>query len=331
MVAWLGRGVRVRAFQGRRRWIILGGALVIGLLTGLSLIVGEGQVRIVSDARVEAAIPGGPVRADGSSVTPGSAGLQGEDQPPLLAYAQPFDLADQRPRIAVVVIDLGLQRQITADAMGLPRAVGLQFSPYAPDLPDQLAAARADGHEVLLGLPMEPVRFPQDDPGPHTLLAEAAPDANLDRLGWITGRAGSSIGVVGAGGRFATSPAAVPVVRELATQGLGLVEVGGRGLGQAAAAADLPYVGNGRVIDDELAPLAIDYELAALEAEALETGRALGIAQPYPITIERLQAWIDSLADKGLVLAPVSALLLDRAGLAGRLRRDGRSGSRGYG
>jgi polysaccharide deacetylase 2 family uncharacterized protein YibQ len=34
---------------------------------------------------------------------------------------------------------------------------------------------RAAGHEVLLEAPMEPNDYPQNDPGPFTLLASAAP------------------------------------------------------------------------------------------------------------------------------------------------------------
>ena len=34
----------------------------------------------------------------------------------------------------------------------------------------------------------------------------------------------------------------------------------------------------------------------------------MAMAQPYPVTIERLQAWIGTLETKGLVLAPITAV-----------------------
>ena len=59
------------------------------------------------------------------------------------------------------------------------------------------------------------------------------------------------------------------------------------------------------------------------QAEALEHGSALGILQPYPISLESLRTWAGTLADKGLALAPVSALLIEGAGLAAQLRGHG--------
>ena len=54
---------------------------------------------------------------------------------------------------------------------------------------------------------------------------------------------------------------------------------------------------------------------AGLEAAALAGGSALGLAQDYPVSLERLRLWAATLADKGLVLAPVSAVLIEQSGL----------------
>jgi uncharacterized protein len=182
-----------------------------------------------------------------------------------------------------------------------------------------VSRARAGGHEVLLDLPMEPPDYPESDPGPHTLLADLSATENAARLSWLLARATGYVGLAGSGGRFAGSEQAEPVLEELAGRGLGLVEIGSRGLAEAAARVSLPYAVAGRPIDDEPSAVAIDYGLAGLEAEALASGSALGVARPYPLSLERLRLWASSLDGKGLVLAPVSALLIERAGL----RRDG--------
>ena len=67
---------------------------------------------------------------------------------------------------------------------------------------------------------------------------------------------------------------------------------------------------------------AIDGALAGLEAEALQKGSALAIAQGYPVSLDRLRRWAASLGDKGLVLAPVSAVLIEQSGLAAEARGD---------
>ena len=49
---------------------------------------------------------------------------------PFLAYARPFDLEDKRPKIAVLLVGLGLQRKLMNAALALPAPMGLQFSPF---------------------------------------------------------------------------------------------------------------------------------------------------------------------------------------------------------
>ena len=219
--------------------------------------------------------------------------------------------------MAVLLLGLGLERAVLEAALALPAPISMQFSPYAPELPALIGRARRAGHEVLLDLPMEPADYPATDPGPHTLLADDLADENLKRLNWLLARAPGYAALAAAGARFAGSDQAAAVLDVLARRGLALVELGGDRLARAAAAAGLPYVSARHVIDDEPAALSIEYALAALEAEALAVGSALGVAQGYPVTLERLRQWAATLDGKGLVLAPVSAVLIERAGLAG--------------
>ena len=55
----------------------------------------------------------------------------------------------------------------------------------------------------------------------------------------------------------------------------------------------------------------IDARLAELEQRAKDLGSALGLVmRPTPVTVARVAAWTNGLADRGLALAPVSALAL---------------------
>lgn len=95
---------------------------------------------------------------------------------PWQVYARRFDQADRRPRVALVIAGLGLDAEASRAAIAqLPAAVTLGFSPYAHELPNWIGAARQAGHEVLLGLPLEPADFPREDPGPGTLLTSLDP------------------------------------------------------------------------------------------------------------------------------------------------------------
>jgi uncharacterized protein len=244
---------------------------------------------------------------------------------PFLAYARPFNLDDRRPRIALLVTGLGLQADLTEAAIRLPGAIGLQFSVYASDLTGMFDHARRAGHEVLLDLPMEPLDYPASDPGPHTLLAGNTTDENLQRLDWLLARATGYIALAGGGARFATSAEARPVLAVLARRGLAMIELGRTDLAATAIAVGLPYASAPAAIDEDPSVQAIDSALAGLEAQALQTGSALGVVQGYPVSLERLRLWATTLEEKGLVLAPVSALVIQKTGLQAGLGRDGQT------
>ncbi len=71
------------------------------------------------------------------------------------------------PIIAIVVSGLGVGAAKTADAITkLPGAVTLAFTPYGSDPGKLVERARAQKHEVLLQVPMEPFDYPDNDPRP---------------------------------------------------------------------------------------------------------------------------------------------------------------------
>src|SRR5262249_43328372 len=127
------------------------------------------------------------------------------------------------PRIAIVVSGLGIGADATNEALGkLPGAVSLAFVPYDGNLAEFAARARSTGHEILLQVPMEPFDYPDNDPGPQTLLTSLDAAANIDRLQWAMSRLQGYVGIVNfMGGRFtAAETALAPVLREAGKRGL---------------------------------------------------------------------------------------------------------------
>jgi polysaccharide deacetylase 2 family uncharacterized protein YibQ len=59
---------------------------------------------------------------------------------------------------------------------------------------------------------------------------------------------------------------------------------------------------------DSAARTAIDAQLATAEAIAQERGQVTVVIKPYPVTFEKLVAWITTLDAKNMILAPVSAV-----------------------
>jgi polysaccharide deacetylase 2 family uncharacterized protein YibQ len=234
---------------------------------------------------------------------------------PLIAYARPVAATAANanmPRIAIVISGLGIGTKTTEDALALPGPVTLAFAPYGGDLERVAAHARADGHELLLQLPMEPFDYPDNDPGPQTLLTSLAPEQNIDRMHWLMSRFQGYVGVANyMGSRFTASDAAfAPVLREVSKRGLMYLDDGTspRSLaGQIAGANNLPFAKASIVIDAVPTPNEIDRALARLESMARDGGVAVGVASALPVSLARIAKWAKSAESHGFLLVPISA------------------------
>ena len=234
---------------------------------------------------------------------------------PAEAYARPASQANPNaPRVALVIGGLGIGAAGTADALAkLPAAVTFAFAPYANDLENLAARARGDGHEILLQIPMEPFDYPDNDPGPQTLLASLAAEQNIDRLHWLLARAQGYVGIANfMGARFTASEQALaPVLREAAKRGLIYLDDGSspRSMAsQMAGANTMPFVKAEVVLDAAPTPGEIDRALGRLEALARERGAAVGFASALPAGIDRIAKWAKAASSRGIVLVPISAV-----------------------
>ncbi|WP_159104274.1 divergent polysaccharide deacetylase family protein [Sneathiella glossodoripedis] len=234
---------------------------------------------------------------------------------PWRTYGRPFDDPLSRPRIAIVISEMGMSSSATKTAIQkLPGAVTLSFNPYARGLQDWIEQARAAGHEVLLQLPMEPFGYPNNDPGPHSLLTSLTDRENLNRLDWMLGRFTGYSGVTNQmGSRFTSSLQDMePIMKVLKERGLLFLD--GRTSSKSIAAKvasqlQMPFAVNNRFLDHKADRDTIDKRLSELERIAKFTGTAVGVGYPYPVTMERISVWAQTLNRKGLVLAPVSAVV----------------------
>lgn len=229
-------------------------------------------------------------------------------------YARPFDRSDPRPRVAIVVNNIGLFAQHSEEAIRrLPGSVTLAFSPYAVPNPALAERARARGMEMLIALPLEPQGFgPQADPGDRALLTTLALGENMDRLDWVLSRLHGMVGAIGGlgamrGERFAANPELLATLQDTLTR-RGLLYVDPR------PGAPQPTRAFGRSVDILLdepssARPEVERQLAALEALARQNRSALGLANdPAPSVIAAIAAWAQGLEDRGLAIAPVSVV-----------------------
>ncbi len=233
-------------------------------------------------------------------------------------YARPFNLPAQiqkgePKRIAIMITGLGISSLATDHVIhNLPGPVTLSFSPYGTNLQNWVRKARQLGHEVLLEIPFEPYDYPDNDPGPHTLLTGIAKEENLSRLLWLMGRFSGYIGITNAMGEkfFSSDVAVLPILQELSRRGLIYFETS---KGIQSTAEDLAKkinMGFGKAhlhIDSEVIEEHIHAKLSKLEGVALKHGHAVGVASSLPLTVKIIRKWSKTLAKKNIILVPLSA------------------------
>lgn len=257
-----------------------------------------------------AAPPAAPRTAAVNPPEPPPAPAKAEPAPAPVVEPTPFRPDFKGPRVAVVLTEVGDNpTQARAAIEVLPPEIGLAFTPY-PNIVSLAATARTDGHEVWVGLPMQPKSWPRVSPGKNTLLVGAPPAENLRRLDWALARVGGAVGVTGImGSAFTESAAAMrPLFVELKNRNLAYLDgrASGRSIGvPTAKAAGVRAAANDRFLDESGR---LTDNLAALERQAKLQGQAVGYARPLPATVAALKDWATTLEGKGILLVPPSTL-----------------------
>ena len=239
---------------------------------------------------------------------------------PFRAYAAGNDAdrakAAQMPTIAIVIGGLGIGAAKTTDSiLNLPGAITLAFTPYGSEPTKLVERARAQHHEILLQVPMEPFDYPDNDPGPQTLLTTLSAEQNLDRLSWHLSRFQGYVGLANfMGARFSVSDAAMqPVIREAAKRGLGYLDDGTAlhsVAGTLAQGQAMPFAKADASIDAVPTAAEIDKALANLESVARSRGNAIGVASSLPVSIERIGNWAKTLEGRGILLVPLTTAIM---------------------
>jgi polysaccharide deacetylase 2 family uncharacterized protein YibQ len=231
--------------------------------------------------------------------------------------AVPFPDINSRPLVAIVIDDVGIDRPHSRRAWELPGTLTMSFLPYAKDLREQAKAARANGKEIMLHMPMEPTGHA--DPGPGALLVSMTEN----EIGRRTASALDGCdGYVGAnnhmGSRFtAYKPGMQIVLQQMRARGMMFLDsrttketVGD----QLAQEIGVPSMNRNVFLDDDETAAAVRRKLAETEEVARRQGFVVAIGHPHETTLQALADWLPTLSAKGMALAPATAALRKRNG-----------------
>lgn len=223
--------------------------------------------------------------------------------------------------VALVIDDLGMDRRRTAEAIALPSVVTLAFLPYAPGVAEQVAAARARGHEILVHLPMEPAG--PADPGPMALTTTLDRERFLARLSWNLTRFDGYVGVNNhMGSRLTADRRAMRwLMRDLRARGLIFLDsrtTPATVAAEVAAAEGVPHAVRRVFLDHERGRRALRAAYARIRRLAREEP-VVAIGHPHRRTLAHIRRWLRRAARDGLVYVPITTLMRpSRSGLARR-------------
>lgn len=235
---------------------------------------------------------------------------------PMDFYARPWSGA-RGVRVVIVVGGLGLSQTGTQKAITrLPSAITLAFAATGNSLQRWVQDARRSGHEVLLQLPMEPFDYPDNDPGPLTLLTSEKDGALESDLQAALARMGSYTGVMNyLGGKFLSDGTALEtVLRDVSARGLLFLDDGSSAQslsGKVAGALGAPHAFADLTLDGNLDAGAILRKLDELERIARKNGSAIGVASAFDESVEAIAKWSEEASGRGIEIVGPSALIAE--------------------
>ncbi len=223
---------------------------------------------------------------------------------------------DRRPRIAIVIDDLGIDRLRSQRAVGLPSPMTMSFLTYAKELKEQTFAARQAGHELWMHIPMEPESV-DVDPGPNVLLSGMPEPVLQANLVWHLEQFDGYIGINNhMGSRFtADMDGMVLVMRELKNRDLFFFDslTARHSAGHAAASRiGVPFLTRNVFLDHVDDSAEIKARLTEVEKLAKQQGFASAIGHPRDATLEALAIWLATVEQRGFQLVPLSSLFTPR-------------------
>ncbi len=217
------------------------------------------------------------------------------------------------PMLAIIIDDIGFDTH-TADALArLDLNLTMAILPAAPFAVKTAQTLHERGIELMLHLPMEPVEYPDVDPGPGALLSTMKPDeliaalrSNLSRLPYIKGvnnHMGSAL--------TALSPQMHQIFTVLKKRNLFFIDSYTNKdsvCREAAHLFHLPFARRDIFLDNIQDVSYIRQQLKKLIKRAQTQHIAIGIGHPYPATIHALEEEAANLKQQ-VKLVPASTLV----------------------
>jgi polysaccharide deacetylase 2 family uncharacterized protein YibQ len=217
------------------------------------------------------------------------------------------------PKIAIIIDDLGYDDEAASEFLALDGVFTFSVLPHSPFQAKIASAIQQSGRDVLLHLPMEPLGYPEVDPGKGALISSMNPEELIDQLREDLAAVPYIVGVNNhMGSRLTQDRAKVgQIFSVLKRHDLFFVDSLTSSLSSCKDVAtdlDLRFARRHVFLDHVQEASAIRFQIKRLVTFARTQGQAIGIGHPYPITLEVLREELPKINNE-FELVPVSELV----------------------
>lgn len=218
-----------------------------------------------------------------------------------------------KPRIAIIIDDIGYDRVIAKKILDLGKPITLSIFPYSPHGQDIAAEAASRGIEIMMHLPMEPVEYPSINPGPGVLLTSMSRGRFIHQLNKNISMLSTIKGVNNhMGSRLTASSTHVyQVLSVLKKNNLFFIDsltTGRSRCDTIARILQIPFATRDVFLDHVLDENVIRGQFIRLLHIANSYGEAVGIGHPHQVTYRILREMLPIFEDR-VDLVPASDIV----------------------
>jgi polysaccharide deacetylase 2 family uncharacterized protein YibQ len=210
---------------------------------------------------------------------------------------------EKLPLVALIVDDLGYDKKIAEKFLALNVNLTFSILPHSPFQNEIARLASSKGIEIMLHLPMEPVEYPDVNPGPGTLLSSMSPD---ELIGQLEDDLNALPGITGVNNHMgskltAESTQMYQIFSILKQRGLFFIDsrTTSDSMGRPSARLlQIPFAERDVFIDHYLKPNFIRKQIKELIRIARSNGAAVGILHPHSTTYQILREELPELQNQ---------------------------------
>jgi len=220
----------------------------------------------------------------------------------------------EHKRIAIVIDDLGIDKKHSSAIVAMDNfKMTLAFLPYAQHIEGLLEQGKANGHEIIVHMPMQP-QSDTIDPGPVVLKVGMTAEQLLDNLDKGLSAFDGFVGINNhMGSKFTSDPIGMDfLMRELKKRDLYFLDSVTSAATQGEKMAQrhgVTYLRRNVFLDHEESDKFVNKALAKCAKVAAKTGLCIAIGHPKDVTIRGLNSFVSKAQSDGFEFVSLSDVL----------------------